>query len=152
MKNLLIKYKLNIEEYENMYGFFINYIGMYIYNKKKKYTNVNEIIGIYYTFDDLINGYINHTEKDHLFELYTNGIRNFYICIGNLSMYDRNNKKYGDYFLVVNLRSDIGMKNFKIECINEYLKIEDFINKYKKVEDKAILDKFYKKIHEFNKI
>lgn len=151
MKNLLIKYKLNIEEYKKMYGFFINYIGTYISNKHKKYKDI-KLIGIYYTFEDLINGYINHTEKDHLFELYTNGIRNFYICVGNLPMYDRNDKKYGDYFLVVNLKSDISMKKFKIECINEYLKIEDFINRYKKVEDKNILDNFYKKIHEYIKI
>ena len=150
MKNLLIKYKLNFEEYKNMYGFFVFYIAAYIHNKKKKYKNVNELIGLYYTFEDLINGYINHTEKDHLFELYTNGIRNFYICVGNLPMYDRNDKKYGDYFLVVNLRSDRSMKIFKLECINEYLKIEDFINRYKKVEDKNILDNFYKNIHEFN--
>lgn len=151
MKNLLLKYKLNIEEYKKMYGFFINYIGTYISNKHKKYKDI-KLIGIYYTFEDLINGYINHTEKDHLFELYTNGIRNFYICVGNLPMYDRNDKKYGDYFLVVNLKSDISMKKFKIECINEYLKIEDFINRYKKVEDKNILDNFNKKIHEYIKI
>ena len=54
MKNLLIKYKLNFEEYKNMYGFFVFYIAAYIHNKKKKYKDVNELIGLYYTFEDLI--------------------------------------------------------------------------------------------------
>lgn len=149
MKNKLLKYKLNIDEYKKLYGFYIQYINYYIANKKLKYKNSGKIYGIGYTFEDLINGYINHTEKDHLFELYTSEDNYFYTCVGNLPMYDRNDKKYGDYFLIIKLKSNINRSLFKIEKINEYLKIEDFVNRYKKVEDKIILDNF-NKIKEYN--
>ena len=139
MKNTLLKYKMNIDhyifKYNKLFPLFFNHLF------HVKYKNLH--IQISSKFETLIYNYIDKTDKDHLFKLYRNPTNNmFYMCIGNYTMYNKHKYPYGNYFIVLVFQSNKKCTKFRFESFKEYLYIEEFVNKYFKVEDENILTNF----------
>lgn len=148
MNTNLLNYNVNIEYYLKEYEFFFNCIRILLikkYNKMFKMTfNCNDII----FYNELINNYIKHTNKNHLFELRSNDNKHFYLCIGNFNMLNFERKYYGNYFLVLHFRSTLKLNHFELLNFKQYLHIEEFTEKYKLVDQDIIykIKDYYEKI------
>jgi hypothetical protein len=57
-------------------------------------------------------------------------------------MYNKHKKPYGNYFIILVFHANKRCTKFRFESFKEYLYIEEFVNKYFKVEDENILTNF----------
>lgn len=149
MNTKLLNYKMNIDEYINRYNILFrsieillrnHYIKLYKNSEKSYGKNIALKSTIY---NDLLINYINLNNKDELFKIRSNDKKHFYICIGNLPMYDKNVKYYGNYNLVMHYSATNKLNKFKLLNFKQYLKIEDYINEYELV-DQNILNNLIK--------
>lgn len=124
MKTKFIKYLIDIDEYIAKHQ---KYFQTFFWKLKDKYNfSDKQIKEIFQSFNEktMLLQYFEKADIDILFKEFMHN--NFtYICIGNISMYNKFAKKYGDYFVILQFKNNKFIKYKLYLTINEFL---NFVN------------------------
>jgi hypothetical protein len=137
MKNELLKYNINrdeyLEKYSTLYSSFFNVLLYKKYSKVFCESYVEKLIKKY-DANYMINLYIKETDKDYLYKWYTDD-NMYYMCIGKLQMINKKNQTYGNYYIVLKFKFNQALTKGKIVNFQEFLTIDEYVNRYKQAEN-----------------